>query len=200
MLSQIWTSSEQLAGINRIVQFAMVVLGISTAALGAASFVLTQRKASLDDQNRRDAEARMKQVESRAAEIQPLKYRKLSEEQLATIRDGLAGTAGTTAMIVRNNSAESQTFSQQLERILSAAGWKLQQALPGNLRKPVSFRVGRNENLKESKGYDALVQALGAIGVTFKATEFGGNFDEELLIDVGVVEATPYQAALDKIQ
>jgi len=103
-------------------------------------------------------------------------------------------------MIVRNNSAESQTFSQQLERALSAAGWKLQHALPGNLRKPVPFRVGRNEKLKESKGYDALVQALGAIGVTFKATEFGGNFDEELLIDVGVVEATPYQAALDKIQ
>ena len=116
------------------------------------------------------------------------------------IRDGLAGTAGTTAMIVRNNSAESQKFSQELERALSQAGWTLQHFLPGNLRKPGPFRVGRNEKVKESKAYDAFVQALRVTGLNFEATEFGGNFDEELLIDVGVLDATAYQAALDKVQ
>ncbi|MEY2495574.1 MAG: hypothetical protein QOJ45_2066 [Verrucomicrobiota bacterium] len=200
MFTQFYNSPDQLAAINRVVQFTMVVLGISTAALGAASFVLTQRKASLDDRNRHEAEARMKEVESRAAEIKPLLHRKLSDEQIAMIRDGLAGTAGTTAMIVRNNSAESQTFSQELERALSQAGWKLQHFLPGNLRKPSPFSVARNEKVKESRAYDAFVHALRVTGLSFDETEFRGNFDEELLIDVGVLEATPYQAALDKVQ
>lgn len=195
-IADVWNSPEQLAVLSRILQLVTVVLGLMTAVLGAGSFVVGQRKSRIDDTKRHQMEQRVQEVETRATDITPLSRRRLSVEQISAINDALNGTEGTTVMIIRNNSAESQDFSQQLERILSEHGWKLEHLLPGSLRKPCAFRIGRNDSVSESKSFEALKRALSKGGVAFECSEFSSDFSHEILIDVGVLEATPYQGSV----
>lgn len=195
-----WNSIEQLVKLNNWLQIALVFFGILTGFFGAASFIVSNKKNSLESIKELNFKEKVGDIDERTSDIKSLQNRYLTETQAELIKNALNNTQKIKILAVRNNSKESQQYSKQIEDILKSAGWEIEHFLPvTNLREVSSPVIALNENIKKLKEFDLLKNALKNAGLPFKFDEFNMDNKYHIILDVGIIPANEYQTLIDKI-
>ncbi len=196
----LWNSIEQLTRLNSWLQIAIIGFGILTGIFGAASYIVNNRKNSLESTKEENFKKNVKQLEERVSDIKSLPFRELTIEQKKYIINNLTGSNKINILFVRNKSKESQQYSLQFEEIFKSLGWKVEHYLPlSSSREILPAVIAVNENNKNLLEFSKLKDTFKRAGLLFKFDEFRGNFNHQIIFDVGVIPANDYQAVLDKI-
>lgn len=126
--------------------------------------------------------------------------RSVSDSQLDAIRAAIAGVRPERLLVLTFDSRESQTYSRRFEAVLKEAGWTVEHLLLGSGRPGGPFMLGWNETTGKTAGYETLARGLSAAGIEVKEGEFSSSAPHAVSLDVGVLEMTAYQRAVDKVQ
>lgn len=136
----------------------------------------------------------------RAAGIVPLQQRSATAEQLEVLRATVEGVKPEELLVLTFDSRESQRYARQFERVLESMGWKMKNLLLGPGDPGGEFRLGWNERVGRTAGYEALAAGLKAAGIEVREGAFKSDADCAVSLDVGVLKMTPYQRAVDRVQ
>jgi ABC-type metal ion transport system substrate-binding protein len=196
-----WNSIGQLTKINNLLQIGLVIFGILVGVIGAASFIVVNRKGDLEKIEEKKFEQKVSNIDERTIEMSELADRNLTENQRAVFRKALQNTKAINVLAVRGNSKESQQYSKQIEDLLIEAGWSVEQFLPMNtFREISSSTIGINTNAIGLNEFEILKKTIEATGLKFRFDEFESkNIKQEIILDVGIIPANEYQTLLDKI-
>ncbi|CUA97770.1 hypothetical protein [Comamonas thiooxydans] len=197
---EFWNSAEQLGKINQHLQLALVVFGIITGLVGAASFVVSQRKDAVAAAQESKFKGEVKDLKQRTTDIQPLHQRHLTKEQREQLAKSLTGARPMNVIAFRHNSKESQQLSSEIESVLKSVGWTVHHFCPSTSARDVCApHIGIHENLADNQEFNMLSKALTEIGFEFKTSRFSFNPKYQIGLDAGVIAANDYQALMDKI-
>lgn len=222
---EIWNSIEQLTKINNLLQIGLVIFGILAGMIGAASFIVANRKEHLqkveesnfqkkvsvidkrtnaiNDLLNRSLTEKQKAIngDGRTIEKNDLQNRRLTEKQKAILKKALQNTSAVNVLAIRGNSKESQQYSKQIEDILIEAGWNVKHFLPlGSLREISSPTIAINVNKKGLKEFETLKKTITEASLQFHFDEFESeNIEQEIILDVGIIPLNEYQTLIDKI-
>lgn len=195
-----WNSPEQLGKINQSLQFALVVFGVITGLIGAASFVVGHRKDSLLSAREIHFKQQVKEIEKRTSDVRPLQGRRLTKEQKGVLSTALSNMGPVQVLAIRHNSKESQQYSSEIEAALKEAGWTVEHFLPMTRnRDACGACIGLNENINSLPAFDALKETLAVLGLEFEVGVFQGKSKYQISLDAGIVRANDYQSLIDRI-
>ncbi len=197
---EFWNSAEQLGKINQQLQFALVLFGIITGLIGAASFVVSHRKETLEAAQDATFKGEVKKLEQRTASIRPLPQRHLTNGQREHLAKSLGGAGPINVIAFRHNSKESQQLSSEIESVLKSVGWTVHHFCPATSARDVHTpHLGVHDDIAALPEFDMLFRGLTEIGFDFKVSPFSFDSNYQIGLDVGVLAANDYQAIVDKI-
>ena len=196
-----WNSIEQLTKINNLLQIGLVIFGILAGVVGAASFIISNRKGNLEKVEERKFQQKVSNIDERTMEMSNLQFRNLTENQKTILRKALQNTNATSVLAIRGNSKESQQYSKQIEDILIEAGWNVEHFLStSSFREISNSTIGINSNSVGLNEFEILKKAIEEANLKFRFDEFeSNNIKHEIILDVGIIPANEYQAIIDKI-
>jgi hypothetical protein len=198
---EFWHSPDLLSKMNTYLQVALVFFGVATVLIGAASFIVSHRKASLEGTQGIVFKKQVESIDGRTSGVKVLVWREFTKEQSDTFVAALKNSNMIEVLAVRNNSKESQHYSAQIEKAFETVGWRIERFLPPtDLRKVISPTIGINDSVGELPEFNALKQAIESAGLPFTFDEFkNANLRQPIILDVGIIPANEYQSLIDKI-
>ena len=133
-------------------------------------------------------------------EFVPLQERILTAEAKQAIQFTIADWPRLKVVVIRGNSREGQAYSKQFEELFEKAGWEVQHFLPAtSFRKESPMIFGMREGLDDVPARE-LSQVFSRFGIPHKVSAFSSKgAREDMLFDVGIIDAKPLQAIADKI-
>lgn len=141
------------------------------------------------------ARSREVQLTAQVQSMKLLPQRRVSPEERKAIIGAITDMRGREVVLVLNKSKESQTYAHEIGELFRMAGWNVTTLVYDGLKRtPSPFVVGVHPRYRKDAEVTHVLDGFKRAGLPFRTAV---TTDAWLSVDVGVVEASPEQAAQD---